>query len=57
MTPKYAQGDECSIKFGVSFALRDRFAAACAKIGMTQAGVLRAMVEAWTEEVDEEPPQ
>jgi hypothetical protein len=52
MTPKYTGGDNCSIKFGTTYELRERFAFACAKAGISQTQALKAMVLAWIEEVE-----
>jgi hypothetical protein len=42
--PRYARGDDCSIKFGISRELRALFVEACAANDLTQARVLRKFV-------------
>ena len=44
--------DQCHIKFGTTFDMRSRFAAACDKVGVSQAKVLKTVVEEWVREIE-----
>lgn len=52
--PKFAKGHQVHIDTDVSYALRDRFKAACKAKGVSMGEAVRIIIEAWTETVEAE---
>lgn len=51
--PRYSPTHNSSLKFDMPKDLRDRFIAACEKKNLSQSEVLRLIMEAWAETVEE----
>lgn len=52
--PRYSPSFSTSLKVDVSQDMRERFVKACERMAVSQAFVLRAIIEGWVDEVERE---